>query len=393
MNPFIKKSLISFGRYVASETIKELEVVPYIKDQIKASLLYSVNITKRRNSTFFNGVEKYLLEKHSEKIQNTSFEDYITLEDIPNNRKSERTIRAAKIIIKEFGVLIYINKTFQEIVDPREVSTHEAITFSVLKPYKQNLEDFLIFLRKYTLENNTENTLTCLNSFEDYWREFRRYKPISFDNIILPKEIKDSLEKDLNNFFGKKDWYQKKGLTLKRGYLLYGAPRNGKSSIITAIAAKYRCNVFYLNLNSLASDIELIKAIRDIPSNSIVAVEDIDTIWNKRTAKNINCKINIETFMNILSGSYERDGLIYFFTTNFIEDLDEAMIGDRRIDMKIHIDNPKKSEVEAYLSNLYEFPVKLTSYEDRSRSMGNILNLFLKYSENHLELCKILENV
>jgi hypothetical protein len=176
MNPFIKKSLISFGRYVASETIKELEVIPYIKDQIKASLLYSVNITKRRNSTFFNGVEKYLLEKHSEKIQNTSFEDYMTLEDIPNNRKSERTICAAKIIIKEFGVFIYINKTFQEIVDPREVSTHESITFSVLKPYKQNLEDFLIFLRKYTLENNTENTLTCLNSFEDYWREFRRHK-------------------------------------------------------------------------------------------------------------------------------------------------------------------------------------------------------------------------
>jgi chaperone BCS1 len=181
------------------------------------------------------------------------------------------------------------------------------------------------------------------------------------------------------------------GLSFKRGYLLYGAPRNGKSSLITAMARKYGMNVYYLNLNALASDGDLMKLFTRIPNNSIVAVEDIDTVWEKRDAKKANCKINIETFMNLLSGSYERDGLIFFFTTNYIENLDEALIGDRRIDKKIHIENPKKEQVEEYLTKLYGFDIKLKTYKDGSRSMGNILNLFEKYEEKFEELINFLE--
>ena len=389
MNPFIKKSLLSFGRYVASETIKELEVIPYIKAQIKSSLFYSVSISKRYNGTFFNAIEKYLLETYPEKFSNVSFENYVNYNS-PDGLKKEREIQQVKTIIKECGGLIYINKKIDK--TPNSYCPEE-ITFSVLKQYQNSLEAFFEKIKGFAIKKNPEILTTSLYTYEgDSWNRLKEYTPIPLENIYLPKEIKDNLITDLDTFFAKKDWYVKKGITVKRGYLLYGAPRNGKSSIITAIAAKYSLYVYYLNLNSFMSDAQLMKAIKNIPTGSIVAIEEIDTVWNKRSAKSENCKINIETFMNILSGSYERDGLIFIFTTNFIDDLDEALIGDRRIDMKIHIDNPKKSEVEAYLSNLYEFPVELASYEDRSRSMGNILNLFLKYSENHLELCKILEN-
>jgi chaperone BCS1 len=241
-------------------------------------------------------------------------------------------------------------------------------------------------------KSKIKESLVELNIFEDYnWISFKRYKPIVLENIVLPPIIKNELIEDIDNFMEKKDWYSEMGLSFKRGYLLYGAPRNGKSSLITAIARKYGMNVYYLNLNSMVSDNELMTAFRKIPNNSIVAVEDIDTIWDKRTAKNINCKINIETFMNLLSGAFERDGLLYFLTTNYIEHLDEALIGDRRIDKKIHITNPKKAQVEEYLTKLYGLPIELKSYNDESRSMGNILNLFEQYEKTPKELIKFLE--
>jgi chaperone BCS1 len=64
---------------------------------------------------------------------------------------------------------------------------------------------------------------------EGYWTCFKKTKPIPLDNIILPHEIKNDLITDFDKFINKRDWYSEMGLSFKRGYLLYGAPRNGKS--------------------------------------------------------------------------------------------------------------------------------------------------------------------
>lgn len=405
MKNIIKKALQDFAIQAVKEVIRESGVFPFVKETIKNSILNTVKIYEESNYILFKEVEKYLLDNYLHRFQNlNTYIDRSSMDFPPHYNENQYDellfvkygIESGKTLIKADGIYIWASKSIPEKKESKFSYGREfrkgCITLTTLKKDKDTLLKFIMNLSHESHKSKIKESLVELNIFEDYnWISFKRYKPIVLDNIVLPPAIKNELIIDIDNFMEKKNWYSEMGLSFKRGYLLYGAPRNGKSSLITAIARKYGMNVYYLNLNSMVSDNELMTAFRKIPNNSIVAVEDIDTIWDKRTAKNINCKINIETFMNLLSGAFERDGLLYFLTTNYIEHLDEALIGDRRIDKKIHITNPKKAQVEEYLTKLYGLPIELKTYNDESRSMGNILNLFEQYEKTPKELIKFLE--
>ena len=405
MKNIIKKALQDFAVQAVKDVIKESGVFPFIKESIKNSILNTVKIYEESNYILFKEVEKYLLDNYLHRFQNlNTYIDRSSMEFPPHYNENQYDellfvkygIESGKTLIKADGIYIWASKSIPEKKESTFSYGREprkgCITLTTLKKDKDTLLKFIMNLSHESHKSKIKESLVELNIFEDYnWISFKRYKPIVLDNIVLPPAIKNELIIDIDNFMEKKNWYSEMGLSFKRGYLLYGAPRNGKSSLITAIARKYGMNVYYLNLNSMVSDNELMTAFRKIPNNSIVAVEDIDTIWDKRTAKNANCKINIETFMNLLSGAFERDGLLYFLTTNYIEHLDEALIGDRRIDKKIHITNPKKAQVEEYLTKLYGLSIELKTYNDESRSMGNILNLFEQYEKTPKELIKFLE--
>lgn len=405
MKNIIKKALQDLAVQAVKEVIRESGIFPFVKETIKNSILNTVKIYEESNYILFKEVERYLLENYLHRFQNlNTYIDRSSMEFPPHYNENQYDellfvkygIESGKTLIKADGIFIWTSKSIPEKKESTFSYGREprkgCITLTTLKKDKDTLLKFIMNLSHESYKSKIKESLVELNIFEDYnWISFKRYKPIILDNIVLPPAIKNELITDIDNFMEKKNWYSEMGLSFKRGYLLYGAPRNGKSSLITAIARKYGMNVYYLNLNSMVSDNELMTAFRKIPNNSIVAVEDIDTIWDKRTAKNANCKINIETFMNLLSGAFERDGLLYFLTTNYIEHLDEALIGDRRIDKKIHITNPKKAQVEEYLTKLYGFPIELKSYKDESRSMGNILNLFEQYEKSPKELIKFLE--
>jgi chaperone BCS1 len=366
--------------------------------------LNTVKITEEENSVLYREIEKFLIGKYLNRFQNlNTYVDLGIHEDMPVDNQNRELlfvkygIENGKTLIKENGIYIWVSKSNPpkeeiNVINYGRAPRKNAIILTTLKKDKEKLLEFIMNLADESYKAKIKQSLVEMYIVDEgYWTCFKKTKPIALDNIILPHEIKNDLITDFDKFINKRDWYSEMGLSFKRGYLLYGAPRNGKSSLITAMARKYGMNVYYLNLNALASDGDLMKLFTRIPNNSIVAVEDIDTVWEKRDAKKANCKINIETFMNLLSGSYERDGLIFFFTTNYIENLDEALIGDRRIDKKIHIENPKKEQVEEYLTKLYGFDIKLKTYKDGSRSMGNILNLFEKYEEKFEELINFLE--
>jgi DNA replication protein DnaC len=404
MRKIIKKTLEDLAVKAIKDTIIESGIIPLVKESVKNSLLNTVKITEEENSVLYREIEKFLIGKYLNRFQNlNTYVDLGIHEDMPVDNQNRELlfvkygIENGKTLIKENGIYIWVSKSNPpkeeiNVINYGRAPRKNAIILTTLKKDKEKLLEFIMNLADESYKAKIKQSLVEMYIVDEgYWTCFKKTKPIALDNIILPHEIKNDLITDFDKFINKRDWYSEMGLSFKRGYLLYGAPRNGKSSLITAMARKYGMNVYYLNLNALASDGDLMKLFTRIPNNSIVAVEDIDTVWEKRDAKKANCKINIETFMNLLSGIYERDGLIFFFTTNYIENLDEALIGDRRIDKKIHIENPKKEQVEEYLTKLYGFDIKLKTYKDGSRSMGNILNLFEKYEEKFEELINFLE--
>jgi len=90
---------------------------------------------------------------------------------------------------------------------------------------------------------------------------------------------------DIKNFQKSGDWYVNKGVPYRRGYILHGPPGTGKTSFVSAVAARLNLNICYLNLSSRSLDDDTLNTLLNkSPLNSIILLEDIDAIFVDRTS-------------------------------------------------------------------------------------------------------------
>ncbi|RKP05461.1 P-loop containing nucleoside triphosphate hydrolase protein, partial [Thamnocephalis sphaerospora] len=96
------------------------------------------------------------------------------------------------------------------------------------------------------------------------------------ESVALIKEQEDELSHDLNTFLEDRDFYSRVGLPYRRGYLFYGKPGTGKTSLVNAISAQLNRDVYYLNLRNIKSDSMLQSAFSRVPANQVIVFEDVD---------------------------------------------------------------------------------------------------------------------
>jgi hypothetical protein len=275
-------------------------------------------------------------------------------------------------------------------------STHDmfrkAYTFSGLFARKSIL-DLLEQLRVEGVEKDeAERESKKVVSYKNHashgnWNFSTPIEGKTFDSIFL--EQKEEIVADLDDFLSKKDLYSKFRVPFKRGYLFYGAPGNGKSATVLAIANYLKYDIYALNVTALYPE-NFRDCIEKIPSNSIVLVEDIDGYYNKRKPLEQN-KIAFSQFINALSGVEKKENILTIFTTNHIEKLDPALIRDGRCDKHIEFKNPSKNIVEEFLSYVHELPVTISKYKERC--FAEIQNIALKNVDNLNKTLKLLQNV
>ncbi|QCD91065.1 mitochondrial chaperone BCS1 [Vigna unguiculata] len=183
---------------------------------------------------------------------------------------------------------------------------------------------------------------------------------------------KNDIIDDLDRFLRRKDFYKKVGKPWKRGYLLYGPPGTGKSSLIAAIANHLKFDVYDLELSSIDSNSELMRAMRDASHRCIIVIEDIDC--NKEVharskpnatsedrdseSENEGSKMKSEKFtlsglLNYMDGLCSSGGeeRIVIFTTNHKEKIDHALLRPGRMDMHIHLSFLKGKAFRVLASN------------------------------------------
>ncbi|WRT68733.1 uncharacterized protein IL334_005713 [Kwoniella shivajii] len=76
----------------------------------------------------------------------------------------------------------------------------------------------------------------------------KRIRP--WESVFLPDKVKDWILKDAKEFLHEKDFYLDRGTPWRRGYLCFGVAGSGKSSLISAIAAKLKLDIYLLNLGA-----------------------------------------------------------------------------------------------------------------------------------------------
>jgi hypothetical protein len=272
----------------------------------------------------------------------------------------------------------------------------------------------------------------------------------TFKNIFF--EDKDEILKKLNFFLEKEDWYINKGIPYTLGFLFHGNPGCGKTSCIKALANYTQRHILQINLKNIKTCGEFVSIFNDINigniylpyENRIIVLEDIDCmidlvksrnknnndnnnnnnsnddydnddnddngdngdnidndnkkknidivkllLSNKKNKFNSEDELTLACILNTIDGIVEHHGRILIITTNYIEQLDDALIRPGRIDMKVNFTKCSDKMCRNILEHFYD--TKLDDnfiFENYKYSPAELLEICFK---NHDDIDKCLK--
>nr|CAB3462756.1 unnamed protein product [Digitaria exilis] len=210
----------------------------------------------------------------------------------------------------------------------------------------------------------TNNPSTSWNSYrggKSVWSHVHLEHPATFDTLAMDPADKEDIVDDLEAFRDAKDYYAKVGKAWKRGYLLFGPPGTGKSTMIAAMANFLDYDVYDLELTAVKNNTELRKLFIETTGKSIIVIEDIDCsvdLTGKRkdkaekkkksnddddspseSSKDESTKVTLSGLLNFIDGLWSACGgeRIIVFTTNHKDKLDPALIRRGRMDKHIEM--------------------------------------------------------
>lgn len=163
----------------------------------------------------------------------------------------------------------------------------------------------------------------------------------SWDSIFLPDHQKNLVKQHIDGFFSLKSWYRCHGIPYRTGICLHGVPGTGKSSLVKAICAEYNLNLYMVDLASI-SDSDLKELFVSVNANSLILIEDIDTVTASRKrsgkgSKKSSSNLTLGGLLNAIDGVTDSDGRILVVTTNKIETLDPALLRPGRVDVSLEL--------------------------------------------------------
>jgi mitochondrial chaperone BCS1 len=153
------------------------------------------------------------------------------------------------------------------------------------------------------------------------------------ETLAIDAQTEIELFRDLDRFLQSRDLYRQRGIPWRRGYLLYGPPGTGKSSLIQAIASHYGRQLVSLSLTDM-DDSALLRAWSEITATSVIALEDIDSVFEGRRSLG---ELSFSALLNTLDGAGAVEGSIAILTTNHRDLLDPALIRPGRCDREFEL--------------------------------------------------------
>lgn len=206
--------------------------------------------------------------------------------------------------------------------------------------------------------------------WDGWWSKITKRVKRHANSVILGKQDKDRILLDLDRFLKSetKSWYEERGIPYKRGYLFYGKPGTGKTSMLTVMASKFNLNIRIINLSTVSNDNDLLQALLRIPARSLLVLEDIDIALGKALKKRDTkpssanddeiCeeetnRITMSGLLNAIDGVVSAEGRILVMTTNNKDKLDAALIRSGRIDLQIEFELADRSVASLLFKQFY----------------------------------------
>ncbi|KAG8391339.1 hypothetical protein BUALT_Bualt01G0177600 [Buddleja alternifolia] len=250
---------------------------------------------------------------------------------------------------------------------------------TLLTPYLDHVTaratEFERFSRERRLFTNNGH-----GSYESGWSSVPFRHPSTFETLALEPDLKKQLVDDLTAFGDGKEFYQKIGRAWKRGYLLYGPPGSGKSSLIAAMANFLRYDVYDLELSKVADNSELRALLIQTTNRSIIVIEDIDcsidltgdrltkttrsrlSSMPKKSSRRVcdvingddqSGRVTLSGLLNFTDGLWSCCGeeRVIVFTTNHRDTVDPALLRCGRMDVHISLGTCGMHALKALVKN------------------------------------------
>jgi hypothetical protein len=213
-------------------------------------------------------------------------------------------------------------------------------------------------------------------AFNDW--EQRRIPSKPQGSVILPQKTVDRIFSEIDSFRKKRMKYRLTGVPYRKGILLYGQPGNGKTSLVSMIAARYGLIVYSIPIGANRLDD---KALEDLVGrargDSIILLEDVDAARFATSDRNTNDDarsqsnqgVTLSGLLNVLDGLSSKEGVIFIMTTNFPEKLDAAILREGRTDLKIYLENADKEQIFRMFSKFFPVDEEDISLEESERRL------------------------
>lgn len=273
------------------------------------------------------------------------------------------------------------------------------------EPIKGLIEDI------YQMNKTKERTMTIIRrpftggySSRLSWSRLTSKPRRALETVILDPNQKAAVLKDVEEYMDEatQNFYGDHGIPYRRGYLFYGPPGCGKTSFCLALASKFNLDVYVLTLlDHELQDSDLMSLMNQLPSPSLLLLEDIDTAglsrkkpyadtassgalnpFAGRRAKrrgglpegavalasaaaeptfdsdddDINkqtTRVSLSGLLNAIDGVAAPEGHILIMTTNKPHDLDDALVRAGRISVKVAFTNASQQQAEEIFVRMY----------------------------------------
>lgn len=194
------------------------------------------------------------------------------------------------------------------------------------------------------------------------------------DAVVMADGKKETVINDIETFLDNESHYARIGIPWHRGYMFYGPPGNGKTSLALALANKFKMSLYNLPLSGVTDDKQLADAISDISPNSILLLEDIDVFSKAIGREQADSGPTLAGLLNALDGVATPHGLLTIMTSNFPDVLDSALTRPGRIDLRVEFNRPTPVQIKTAFCNVYG--ETLDTEPRHFESMAELSNIF-----------------